>query len=396
MRHREGSRGGGREPSPKRPPYRVLLLTNVKQAVLQAYLEPLAALEEVAEVVVIRDRADVEVGPKVRVIAPHQQWPLAVGLKLICRGLLMRQHVAGADLLMTLHWFPDGPMVVRWGRRLGIPVVANIIGSRAELIGGGRRIALAPLPDWAKHWAETYQRRWLNRASAVTYTGQATADWFRAAGIMEPEPFVLHAAVESGGSCDPESARTTDVAYIGRIHPDKRVDRLFATLAALGRGRPGTIAEIVGMGSEDAERFPAYHAARLALGTGLRLYQRVDSVEPILGRSKVLLLTSDTEGRTLAVLEAMAAGAVPVVTDVGDLAEALGMGKAGIVVPLEEEEESLVTALAHQVITLLKDERRRQTLADYGSRCVRREHARSSASQDWRRVIEAVTGGGVK
>src|SRR5205823_3015700 len=129
----------------KRQAVRIVLVTNVREPVLRAYVGPLAVLDEVAEVVVIRDRADVEPWPKVRIITPRRWWPLRAGLKLVARRVLLARHASGADLFMTLHWFPDGPMVVRCGMRLGIPVVANIIGGRAELIAGGRRVALAPL-----------------------------------------------------------------------------------------------------------------------------------------------------------------------------------------------------------------------------------------------------------
>jgi glycosyltransferase involved in cell wall biosynthesis len=369
---------------------RVVLVTNAGPPVLRAYIEPLAALDDVAEVTVIRDRADVRLGPKVRIVVPAPWWPLGAGLKLIARRLLLRRHAAHADVLMTLHWFPDGPMVVRRGVEQGLPVVANIIGSRAELIAGGRRFALAPVPGFVKRWAERHQRRWLNRATAVSYTGRDTAEWFRAAGVAAPASFVVHAAVDTTRVPDVGGTRMTDVAYVGRVHADKRIDRLFAVLSAIGRRRPGTTVKIIGVGAAEVSQFAAYRAARATLGDGLELYGRVTSVEAILERSKVLLLTSDTEGRTLAVLEAMASGTVPVVTRVGDLEETLDMGAAGITVPVVGDEERIVATLAHEVIGLLESEERRRALAAHGRSYVCREHTAARASEDWRRVLDAL------
>lgn len=374
----------------KRDGCKVLVVTNVREPVLRAYLGPLAALDEVVEVMVLRDQADVARAPKLRIISPRPWWPLAGGLKLVARRVLLRRHAARANVLMTLHWFPDGPMVVRRGLKLGLPVVANIIGSRAELIAGGRRLALAPLPGFVKRWAERHQRDWLNRATAVSFTGEDTAEWFRAAGVVAPASFVVHAAVDTERAPGAGGIRTTDLAYVGRVHADKRIDRLFALLAVIGRRRPGTTVEIVGVGPEEARQFAACQAARAALGAGLQLHARVARVETILDRSKVLLLTSDTEGRTLAVLEAMASGAVPVVTRVGDLEETLDRGAAGITVPLDGAEERIVASLAQEVIGLLDNPARRNALAAHGRSYVCREHTASRASEDWRRVLNAL------
>jgi len=374
-----------------------LVVTNVGQPVLRAYLSPLAALEEVDEVIVVRDRADVELPPKVRVATLPPWWPHTTASKLIGRAHLLRREGARArpHVLMTVHWFPDGPGVVRMARHLGVPVVANIVGGRAELIDGGRRLALARLPRALKRWAEGYQRERLNATAAITCTGRATCDWFRAAGVVRPQLMTLHAALDGVWLRTSAEPRDIDVAYVGRVHPDKRIDRLFNVLAAVGRRRPGTRAAVVNVTDAEVRGSRELAAARAALGDRLSLLGRVARVDDTLRRAKVLLLTSDTEGRTLAVLEAMACGAVPVVTDVGDLAEALDGGRAGIAVRLEANEEHVVMGLSHAVVTLLDDEPRRQEFAERGREYVRREHDPDRTREEWRAVMRhALASGG--
>jgi len=117
-------------------------------------------------------------------------------------------------------------------------------------------------------------------------------------------------------------------------------------------------------------------------------------VGDVLARAKVLLLTSDTEGRTLAVLEAMACGAVPVVTDVGDLREALDDGRAGVIVPLQGSEETVVLALADAVVALLHDESSRQVLAARARAHVQREHDPARTRAEWQALIRHALGQG--
>jgi glycosyltransferase involved in cell wall biosynthesis len=196
----------------------------------------------------------------------------------------------------------------------------------------------------------------------------------------------LHAALDRAWFRE-GAHRDIDVAYVGRADPDKRIDRLLRVLAAIGQRRPGTRVAVVSITEAELMKYRELATARAALGKGLKPLGRVDSVSEVLSRSKVLLLTSDTEGRTLAVLEAMACGAVPVVTEVGDLMEALDEGRAGVTVPLQGSEETVVAALADAVVALLHDEPRRQALAARGRDYVRREHDPARTREEWQLVI---------
>ena len=67
------------------------------------------------------------------------------------------------------------------------------------------------------------------------------------------------------------------------------------------------------------------------------------------------------------------------------------MGAAGITVPIFGDEERLVDTLAQEVIGLLESEERRRALAAHGRSYVCREHTAARASEDWQRVLNAVT-----
>ena len=115
-----------------------MVVTNVRQPILEAYVSPLAALDEVAEVVIVRDRADVELGRKVRVVAPPGWWPHTTVTKLVSRAYLLRREVARRrpHLMMTVHWFPDGPGVLRV--RI-TPGAARAFAQRAaKIVSAGR------------------------------------------------------------------------------------------------------------------------------------------------------------------------------------------------------------------------------------------------------------------
>jgi glycosyltransferase involved in cell wall biosynthesis len=256
---------------------------------------------------------------------------------------------------------------------------------------GGRRVALSHLPGALKRLAQGYQRDRLNATAAISCTGSTTSNWLREAGVVRPTVMTLHAALDEAWFRDAVQ-RDIDVVYVGRADPDKRIDRLLRVLTAIGQRRPGTNIAVVSITEGELNKYRELVTARATLGKGLSVLGRVDSVSDILSRAKVLLLTSDTEGRTLAVLEAMACGTVPVVTEVGDLTEALDDGRAGITVPLHGSEESIVALLADAVVSLLRDEPRRKALAVRGRDYVRREHDPTRTREEWRALIRVAVG----
>jgi glycosyltransferase involved in cell wall biosynthesis len=70
-----------------------------------------------------------------------------------------------------------------------------------------------------------------------------------------------------------------------------------------------------------------------------------EDVPEVLAAADMFALASDWEGLPLAVIEAMAAGLPVVATDVGSVAEAVGHGRTGLLVP-PRNERALVDALA--------------------------------------------------
>lgn len=103
-------------------------------------------------------------------------------------------------------------------------------------------------------------------------------------------------------------------------------------------------------------------AARLGIEPNVRFLGQVRDVSPYLAASDVFVLSSDAEGFSNALLEAMAASLACVATDVGGNAEALAEG-AGVIIPPRDE-----GALAAVLAGLLADDERRMALGEAARR----------------------------
>jgi len=87
-------------------------------------------------------------------------------------------------------------------------------------------------------------------------------------------------------------------------------------------------------------------------------------------------------------LEAMACGAVPVVSDVPSLREWIQSSENGLMVPVRDE-----SALAYALVCLLKDESMQQRIAERNLDLVRSKADRKHWMQQMEKCYERLAGG---
>lgn len=146
------------------------------------------------------------------------------------------------------------------------------------------------------------------------------------------------------------------VAQVGRLEPQKDYPTYLAAAARIAAAADDVDFLVVG----DGALRPALEAeaARLGLGSRVRFTGVRHDVPALLGGVDVLVLASLFEGLPNVVIEAMAAGAVAVATDVGGARELVVDGETGIVVPVGRPD-----AIAEAVAGLLADPARSRAMA---------------------------------
>ena len=158
------------------------------------------------------------------------------------------------------------------------------------------------------------------------------------------------------------------VAQVGRLAAQKDHRTFLAAAATIAGRLPDVDFLLVGAGEErvalEAE------ARRLGLGSRLRFTGQRDDVPALLGAVDVLTSTSLYEGFPNVVLEAMAAGAVAVGTDVGGCRELVVAGETGFLVPPRAP-----AAVAEAALRVLTDGGLARRLAQAARRRVESEFA---------------------
>ncbi len=169
---------------------------------------------------------------------------------------------------------------------------------------------------------------------------------------IDPAPFRKRSGAEAS------VAAPLRLLYLGRLAPGKGIDESLEAMALL-RGRPaGAILTLAGSGPEE-ERLRG-RVAELGLEPSVRFAGPAFGEEKLrlLAQAEVLLLPSYSEGLPYSLLEAMAAGAVPVVTPVGAIPDVVEEGVHGLFVPVGDAQ-----ALAQAISALEADRSRLARMA---------------------------------
>ena len=125
------------------------------------------------------------------------------------------------------------------------------------------------------------------------------------------------------------------VVFVGRLDRQKRVDVLLEAFAALAARRPRARLAIVGDGVSRAA-LESLARERGLLGTKVFFLGVRGDVPAILRAASAFVLPSAQEGMSNALLEAFAAGAPSIATDIAGNRDMLRDGQEGLLVPVDD------------------------------------------------------------
>jgi glycosyltransferase involved in cell wall biosynthesis len=114
------------------------------------------------------------------------------------------------------------------------------------------------------------------------------------------------------------------VGSVGRFEPVKAYSRLVAAFASLRSARPGRPLYLVLFGDGSDRETIEREIERHGVAEFVRLPGWTDAPLDAYRTLDVFAMTSQSEGMSISLMEAMACGVAPVVTDVGSNAEVLG------------------------------------------------------------------------
>ena len=345
-----------------------------------AHLEPLARCST-SEIVLVADGYTGEIDG-LTLVVPH---PIAS--KILSRaGAKFLWSVLSAiryrpDMYMGYAIFPAATTALLLGRLFRRPACFQVTSGKLELEGGGNRAenrvlsALGSPSPRIERLAFALSREF----ELLIVRGGRAEHYLRDIGATNRIERIT-GSVEMPAFWPPIASRNIDVIFVGRLTERKRPDRFIDVIHKVTRSHPRVRAALVGDGP-DTEALKEQVAA-LGLDDNIEFLGLRSDVLELLLRSKIFALTSRWEGVSIAMLEAMSCGTIPLVSDVGDLRDVVDSGTNGFVF-----DEDDVDGFATTISTLLADESRMAELSAAARRTVEDRCSREAITRRWRETL---------
>jgi glycosyltransferase involved in cell wall biosynthesis len=311
-------------------PLTLLVAAKLFPNLLERYLEPLNRSPDVRKLVVVRQEALPERLEKVQNVT-FRSGSTAINMARMLATVDRTLRREPVDWVMGFNPVPWGALGCAAAARHRVPVSLSFIGMDFKQI-----MRPAAYPLWLA----------VKRARLVTVTGERMRRGLVERGLpaerIRTLPHVIDTERFSPSTAEPD----LDVISVGQLITRKRMDVVIDAVALLrDRGR-FVRAGIAGEGPLKQELEARIRDKNVGDRVEMLGFRR--DVENVLKRARLFALVSNWEGVPFAMIEAICSGLVPIVTDVGTIADWIEHGKNGHIVPVGD-----ARALADSIELLL-------------------------------------------
>lgn len=291
-----------------------------------AHLVPLTRASNISELLLVID-GNVGDAPKIRRLKVPNAigWfkPRAIARSIWAVVVAIREK---PDIIMAYSLFPPGLFSLLAARWTSAVAIVQLAGGPPEVESGGYLTDDPFVPQFLVRRLAPLCRRLCSQFDAVVVRGKKGKEYVHK-NVQPPRIEIISASVDPTRFQANDQPRSVDIVFIGRIVSIKQPDHVCEVVKRVAAKRKGLRVVIAGNGPllDDMK----CRASQMGLQEVMQFAGHVEEVEKLLTRSRVFLLTSRSEGLSIAMAEAMMAGAVPVVANVGDLSELVVNGMTG-------------------------------------------------------------------
>jgi L-malate glycosyltransferase len=309
----------------------VLTATFYSDNWISSHLEPLAGAQSVRKVFMVASRPVPKIAKVKAIYAP--QWMLKTMGEVPARLIVFIWMCLKVrpDIVGGFHLLLNGVVASLLASFLGSDSLYFCGGGIREVAGGGyetesRLFGRLMGPN------DLIERNLLALMSTIDITitmGSSAVRYFKRHGVKSK--FYIVPGGFDGARFYPESGeRDIDLVLVGRLSEVKCVDVFLEAVKFIKNDRPEITAMIVGDGplKNELEKL----STELCISDNVEFVGMQHNVEKYLRKARIFVLTSSSEGLSLAMIEGMLCGLVPIVSDVGDLGDLVVNSQNGFLV----------------------------------------------------------------
>lgn len=316
---------------------------------LEAHVRPIAASPACERLTIVADKPMLTI-PKVTYECPPGWLQRVIG-RVLSRSLwyVLSASRYRPDLCGGFHLLCNGLLALATARLIGARSFYFSVGGRTEIIAGGafgenKVFGCTCRQDKA---LEAALLRLANQSDFIVTMGSGGRRFLYDRGVSAPI-HVIPGGISHTNLVRDLDTKTYDVIVVCRLVPIKRLDVFLEAISIARQSMPAIKAVIVGDGAQ--RQWLREIVVGRQLEDNVEFAGHRNDVSSWLSKSRVFMLTSDSEGLALSVMEAMMAGLPCVVSRVGDLGDLVIDGVNGFLVPRRE-----AAVFACKLVELLTD-----------------------------------------
>lgn len=262
--------------------------------------------------------------------------------------------------------------VVSFAGRINALVLTATLGMKQSIIVSERN---DPMHDGRGKGFLWYCNRIYRRADKIVYQNAYEKSCFdkflENRGYIIPNPIAVDALKANTGMMT--------VATAGRLGPQKNQAMLIRAMALVHEKYPEVKCQIYGEGT--LREVLQQQIQELGLEDIVTLEGNVSDIHERLSKCGIFVMTSNFEGLSNALIEAMMMGMPCITTNFPGVDELITSGENGLMVPMDDHK-----ALANQILRLLEDSALAEQLAKNAQEYAQQFRA-EVVLQQWRNVI---------
>lgn len=285
------------------------------------------------------------------------------------------------DLINGYQLLPKGIISFIASKIAGVPCMISSIGGIPEI-----DTYLKPTILW-----KSINLYILKRSNIVTTKGSLVTNYIAKHGVDKKNIHTFNGAIDTERfSKINDIKRDIDLIFVGGLIELKGPDRFVRILDVVRKQHPGLKSIILGDGYMKTivkQLIDSYNLENTVLMLG-----HCSNPEIYFGKAKIMIMPSRSEGLSTAMLEAMACGCIPVISDVGCMSEAAHHGINAVLI----DDYMDIQSFANETILLLKDEERLQNMSAEATNMVREKYSIEAQASIFRDIVDGYFFEGIK
>lgn len=347
---------------------KILSLIELSPRLVDSQLTPLTRIKKIEQIYIVRNSSGpqlskLEYSSPPRIIKKMKYIDLIFKLFLTLK--LINKH--NPKLITSFYLVPHGVLAFLCAKITGKPICLSLLGT--DLNVHCKRKYIGKVLIWI-----------LSKSDFITVPGSISKQFLIDKGVPNSKLFVLPNTIDTSEFHPTSTPKKYDLITIGRLVEVKHLEILLKMISTLKQKYPSIKVGIAGSGplSKKLE----HQSIQLGLENNIEFLGFVEDANQFLNSGKIYVLTSESEGLPTAMVEAMACGIPPVVSNVGNISDVAINGENSIVIDDYRDVDSYIGAISK----LIKDRELYDKLSRNALK-VRKKYSVANATRVWKNIL---------